>query len=224
MAIRIYPKGSGEQLSKDFKAYEFDCPCSRCTETKIDTDLVAILQKNRDHFGKPISPSAYRCPEHNAETPNAAKASKHMLGCAADFSIRGVPTKEIAAYNESIGVKGIGLYDTFVHVDTRQSKAFWYSHKQVPITTFGGAQAEQKAEAASVSVELPILKKGSHGNAVEALQVLLQAMGYFIGRNGPDGIFGETTENALLCFQEDRSLNDADGIVGTLEWRALLGL
>ena len=230
MNIKIFPKGSGEQLSANFKAYEFDCPCDNCTQTKIDLDLVEILQKNRDHFGKPISPNAYRCPQHNAETPNAAKASKHMMGCAADFSIDGVPPLEIAAFNESIGVKGIGLYDTFVHVDTRPNKAFWYSHKQVPRTTFGGAQEEEKEETyVPITVDLPVLTKGDKGDTVEALQIMLKGRGYHLGSYGPnkdgiDGHFGAATENAVTAFQEDMELEDWDGTVGAPEWRALLGL
>ena len=230
MNIKIFPKGSGEQLSANFKAYEFDCPCDNCTQTKIDLDLVEILQKNRDHFGKPISPNAYRCPQHNAETPNAAKASKHMMGCAADFSIDGVPPLEIAAFNESIGVKGIGLYDTFVHVDTRPNKAFWYSHKQVPRTTFGGAQEEEKEETyVPITVDLPVLTKGDKGDTVEALQIMLKGRGYHLGSYGPnkdgiDGHFGAATENAVAAFQEDMELENRDGTVGGTEWRALLGL
>ena len=227
MTIKIFPKGSDEQLSPNFKAREFDCPCPRCTETRIDLDLVEILQKNRDHFGEPISPNAYRCPEHNAETPNAAKASKHTLGMAADFHVEGVPTIEVAAYNESIGVKGIGHYDTFVHVDTRPTKAFWYSHAQHPRTTFGGLQDPQEGEeetpTATVTVELPVLRKGSQGGSVGLLQMLLIGYGYAVGGTGADGIFGVATEHALTCFQEDTDL-EADGVAGAETWRKLLGL
>lgn len=230
MNIKIFPKGSGEQLSANFKAYEFDCPCDNCTETKIDLDLVEILQKNRDHFGKPIGGNrlnAYRCPQHNAEIPNAAKASKHMQGMAADFSIEGVTPLEIAAYNESIGVKGIGLYDTFVHVDTRESKAFWYSHAQQPRTTFGGAQDPQKSQeaatGATVTVELPVLRLGDTGETVKALQMLLVGNGYNLGVWSVDGAYGENTEHAVTCFQEDMVLA-ADGIVGAQTWAKLLGL
>lgn len=236
MAVKIYPKGSGEQLSTNFRAYEFDCPCNNCTETKIDMDLVQILQKDREHFGKPISPNGYRCPQHNAETPNAAKASKHTQGMAADFSIPGVKPLEIAAFNESIGVKGIGLYDNFVHVDTRTTKAFWYSHAQEKRTTFGGAQTAQKpaeaenAKRETVSMDLPVLRKGYSGKDVEAFQIMLVGRGYNLGNYGPDndgvdGHFGAATENAVLSFCEDVEIeNDGSGTVGAAEWRALLGL
>ena len=66
-----------------------------------------------------------------------------MDGMAADISISGIAPSEIAKYAESIGVLGIGLYETaadgyFVHVDTRTTKSFWYGHAQKRMTTFGG--------------------------------------------------------------------------------------
>jgi peptidoglycan hydrolase-like protein with peptidoglycan-binding domain len=38
-----------------------------------------------------------------------------------------------------------------------------------------------------------------------------------------DGCFGEQTRQAIIVYQEDRSL-DGDGIVGKNTWRKLLGL
>ena len=128
-------------------------------------------------------------------------------------------------------MKGIGLYDTFVHVDTRTTKAFWYSHKQLPRTTFGGTQEEEKEETiyVPITVDLPVLTKGDKGDTVEALQIMLKGRGYHLGSYGPnkdgiDGHFGAATENAVTAFQEDMELEDWDGTVGAPEWRALLGL
>jgi len=143
MAIKTYPKGSTEKLAPNFYAYEFDCACSRCTETKVDEELPKILQKIWDYFGKPVRITGpYRCPAHNAEIPNAAKGSLHMKGMAADIQVDGIQPAEVAEFAESMGVLGIGLYDDFVHVDTRTYKSFWYGHAQEKRTTFGGAAAE----------------------------------------------------------------------------------
>lgn len=150
MAIKTYPKGSREMLAPNFMAKEFDCSCSRCKVTLVDEQLVDYLQQIRDHFGKPIGGrrlTAYRCPEHNAEVANASKNSRHMQGMAADISIEGEEPAEIAKFAESIGVPGIGLYDTdkdghFVHIDNRTYKSFWFGHAQERRTTFGGAQEE----------------------------------------------------------------------------------
>lgn len=163
MAVKTYPKGSKEKLSENFHAYEFDCNGSGCcTETKIDPDLVAYLQKIRDHFGKPVKiASGYRCATHNGKISNASKKSKHMEGMAADIKVEGVAPAEVAKYAESIGIKGIGLYEgndgSFVHVDTRTTKSFWYGHAQAYRSTFGGATTnnateEKTASAASYSL------------------------------------------------------------------------
>lgn len=143
MAIKIYKKGSTEKLAPNFYAYEFDCACSRCTQTPVDEALPRILQKIRDRFGKPVRITGpYRCPAHNGEIPNAAKGSLHTKGMAADIQVDGTEPAEVAKFAESIGVLGIGLYEDFVHVDTRTYKSFWFGHGQEPRTTFGGAAAE----------------------------------------------------------------------------------
>lgn len=223
MAIKTYKKGSTEKLAENFRAYEFDCSCSRCKQTLIDTELVEILQKIRDHFGAKVFVTGYRCPEHNAEVANAATKSKHMLGMAADIDVEGVAPAEVAKYAESIGVPGIGLYEKkdcgsdFVHIDTRTTKSFWYGHKQAKRTTFGGAPEEK-----TFTLTLRQLRKGSEGDDVKALQQLLIANGENCGGKGADGIFGVNTEAALIHYQCDHSLK-GDGIAGPDTMGTLLG-
>ena len=145
MAIKTYKKGTATKLSTNFKSTEFDCHGSGCcTQTKVDEKLVELLQKIRDYFGKPVQvSSAYRCETHN-KSVGGATGSRHKSGEAADIYISGVKPAEIAKYAESIGILGIGLYETdadghFVHVDTRTTKSFWYGQAQEKRTTFGGA-------------------------------------------------------------------------------------
>ncbi len=65
---------------------------------------------------------------------------------------------------------------------------------------------------------LPVLRKGSKGEAVTRVQKGLQGLGYDTGP--PDGAFGPGTEKAVKAFQADRGLT-ADGIVGERTWSAL---
>lgn len=132
-----YTKGKAVKLSTNFKSTEFDCKGRKCCrETIIDNKLVKTLQKIRNHFGKAvIINSGYRCSTHNTKV-GGAKSSKHKSGKAADIVVIGVKPLDVARYAEKIGVKGIGLYDTFVHIDTRAKKSFWYSHKQEYRSTF----------------------------------------------------------------------------------------
>ena len=228
MAVKIYPKGSTEQLSKNFRAYEFDCRCGRCTETKIDTDLVEILQKSRDHFDKPVHiNSGYRCEYHNANVGGAA-GSLHTKGMAADTWVEGEKPSAVAMFMESIGVLGIGLYETtkdghFVHADSRKTKSFWYGQVQAYRSTFGGAPKAEKAPVETVSVKLPVLSKGDKGESVKALQLLLIGNGYSCGKAGADGDFGSGTDSALRKYQKAEALT-VDGKAGTEVWESLLGV
>ena len=72
----------------------------------------------------------------------------------------------------------------------------------------------------TVEVTLNILKNGSKGESVRALQVLLNGFGYSCGT--ADGSFGAKTLAAVKKFQQKNGLT-ADGIVGAKTWAALLG-
>lgn len=237
MAVKTYKKGSTAKLSEYFSTIEFDCGKSRgcsCATTLIDEKLVEILQRIREHFGKPVTvTSGYRCPAYNGSTKGAATGSLHTKGQAADIVVAGVKPAEVAKYAESIGVLGIGLYETdkdghFVHVDTRTVKAFWYGQAQAPRTTFGGAtpitsKPTAPAKPATCSVKLPVLKKGHKGDHVKALQLLLIGRGYGCGKAGADGDFGAATEQALDKYKKAKKLaaNDA---ADAATWVSLLGV
>ena len=67
-----------------------------------------------------------------------------------------------------------------------------------------------------VDIVTMTLKKGASGEAVRALQEMLNNLGYSCG--AADGVFGSKTRAAVLAFQHDEGLT-ADGIAGpkTLE-------
>lgn len=145
--MATYARGKAIKLSNNFYLKEFECKCGKCKNTIIDAKLVNSLQKIRDKYNKPlIINSGYRCAKHN-KAVGGATLSKHRFGMAADIVVKGVAPKDVAAYAESIGIKGIGLYPTFVHVDTRRSKSFWYGAQQEARATFGGKNIRQVAEA-----------------------------------------------------------------------------
>lgn len=73
------------------------------------------------------------------------------------------------------------------------------------------------------TVKLPELARGSKGEAVKAMQYLLNGRGCSCGMYGADGDFGPATEAALLAFQRRNDL-EADGICGNASWAALLGM
>lgn len=220
-----YKKGSRIQLSKNFWSYEFDCHGTGCcTETIISAKLVAYCQQIRDHFGTSVSISSpYRCPVHNGGTKNAATGSRHTKGDAADIVVSNHSPRDVAAYCESIGILGIGLYETqsdgfFVHIDVRDYKSFWYGQACAARTTFGGTQTtvsaqKQPAQQTQASTTITALSCGSKGAAVKDLQEKLIKLGHSVGACGADGEFGYGTSLAVKDFQKSCGLIQ-DGIAG----------
>lgn len=231
MAIKTYNSKDATKLSNNFRVNEFSCKCGKCTKVLIDDKLVEYLQKIRDHFGKPVYISAYRCEAHNKAVGGVSR-SYHMLGQAADVTISGVAPAEVAKYAESIGILGIGLYETkqddfFVHIDTRTTKSFWYGQAQARRTTFGGAPAQSTTTTTTstptktYALNLPLLVEGMTGESVKSLQQLLNAKGFNCGT--PDGIFGAKTKAAVIAYQNKYKLTP-DGKVGSQVWTSILGL
>lgn len=226
MEIKTYKRGSTAKLSENFKASEFLCKGSGCcTEGKIDPALVTILQKIRDHFGKPVHiSSAYRCATWNKQVGGVSR-SYHCYGQAADIKVEDTAPAEVAKYAESIGVLGIGLYETdadghFVHVDTRTTKSFWYGQAQKRRTTFGGApKTETKEEGYEMNMRT--MRKGDKGEDVRALQILLKGRGYNCGT--ADGVFGSNTDSKVRAYQKAKGL-EVDGVAGPATLGSLLGV
>lgn len=205
MAVKIYSKkkDGNNKLSANFSVREFACN-DGSDEVKIDLALVTLLQKIRDHFKKPVKiNSAYRTPSHNKKIGGSPN-SQHMLGKAADIKIVGVEPIDVARYAELIGAKGVGVYPTFTHIDTRQLKTCWKN--------------DGKSNN-GVSSFLPALKKGDKGEGVKELQLLLKAKGFSCGST--DGVFGERTELAVKAFQNTHKI-EVDAVVGQVTWSKLL--
>lgn len=143
--LAVYAKGNAIKISSNFKSTEMDCKGKKCcSNTLIDKQLINYLQKIRNHFNKPITiNSGYRCAIHN-EAVGGARYSKHIQGKAADIVVKGVKPAEVAKYCESIGIKGIGLYGTFTHIDTRSKKSFWKGSNQSYVSTFGGIKTNRQ--------------------------------------------------------------------------------
>lgn len=119
-------KDGDKKLSANFKVREFACN-DGSDPVFISPELVEVLQKIREHFGKPVVlNSGFRTASYNKKV-GGATYSQHQYGTAADIRISGVSPKKIAEYAETLlpGKGGIGIYSTFVHVDVRKVKSRW---------------------------------------------------------------------------------------------------
>lgn len=119
-------------MTKNFKKSEFDCKCCCKMPPKVLANVVRTadnLQVLRDVLGKPIKiNSAYRCKTHNLAS-GGVKSSQHILGIATDLATNNpeslYDTIEKLIEKGLLKEGGLGLYNTFVHYDTRGNKARW---------------------------------------------------------------------------------------------------
>lgn len=82
-------------------------------------------------------------------------------------------------------------------------------------------EAGEKAAEETVQLRgLPLLRRGSRGDAVRAVQYLLLTRGMMLRKYGADGDYGQETEDAVKEFQRLKGL-EADGECGALTWCAL---
>lgn len=111
--------------SKYFLDKEFVCKCG-CGTGGINPALLPILDDVREKFGVTTVNSGVRCAKHNKAVGGAPK-SQHVLKNAADIKVRGVKPEVVHAYliKKYPDSLGIGLYNSFVHVDVRPWKARW---------------------------------------------------------------------------------------------------
>lgn len=81
-----------------------------------------LLEELRGHVMRPVRVhSGYRDPRYNAAVGGSPK-SQHLRFTAIDFSVDGIQPRTLALWlndHKRAAKLGIGLYKTFVHVDTR---------------------------------------------------------------------------------------------------------
>lgn len=154
MVIQYSKKVDGEKkISKNFKVKEFACK-DGSDKILLCDETVAILQAVRDYFGKPVTiNSAYRTPAYNKKVGGASK-SQHVVGTACDIRVTGVPPAAVASFLEAFyPAHGIGLYPTFVHVDSRGHKTYWKDKGNNVVSTFGQKNLHLQYKQASVKQE-----------------------------------------------------------------------
>lgn len=116
------------RLTRHFCREEFACCCG-CGFDTVDYALLEGLQELRDIVGEAIHVnSGCRCVLYNASLPDASPTSQHLRGRAADVWCAGYPPRKLAAISGTLRAfqtGGIGIYGSFVHLDTRGHVARW---------------------------------------------------------------------------------------------------
>lgn len=168
-------KNGNQNLSENFKVREFACK-DGTDKLLVDLEMVYVLQKIRDISGQAvIINSAYRTPAYNKKVGGATN-SYHLYGRAFDIRTSGLSLDNICAVANSLGVKGILRYSSFIHIDSRPNK-YHYSYVTNRNVTYETYRIPFKGN----------LRKGSRGEEVGILQFKLNSLGYNCGI--ADGIF-----------------------------------
>lgn len=90
---------------KHFKKSDFACK-DGCGLNNIDIRVVYVLEKIRNHFNAPvIVTSGSRCAKHN-KAVGGVQGSRHVLGKAIDFYVKGVPISKVVAYTKQLVKEG----------------------------------------------------------------------------------------------------------------------
>ena len=144
-------KDGSTYLSDNFKVKEFACNDGSDTVLIAD-ELVSLLQKIRDHFGVAVTiNSGYRTSTYNKKVGGTTN-SQHVKGTAADIVAKGVDPLTVAQYAEYLmpDSGGIGVYQTFTHVDVRTNRSRWDNRSGKEVVVSGWPGYEEKTEMSEI--------------------------------------------------------------------------
>ena len=102
---------------------ERELKCSHCGEEHMDPHFMKALVKLRRECGFPFNlNSAYRCKDHPDEKKKTSRRiGAHRLGRAVDIRVRGANAHRLLRLATKMGVLGIGVARTFLHIDNMDS-------------------------------------------------------------------------------------------------------
>ena len=117
-------------VTKNFRRSEFRCPCGCGKDRPIDPKLIYLLQSLREKIDRPIYISiggGIRCKAYNRKI-GGYPTSAHLFGRAVDISVKNMGIIDLAIAAKEIGFPRIGLYRSFIHIDTLRPvpSASWY--------------------------------------------------------------------------------------------------
>ena len=124
LVYSLRENGPGLRLSTNFVLVEF---ASRdgADEVKVHPALVALLEDLRERVGKPVHiNSGYRSPAHNRRIGGASR-SRHVMGLAADVTVRGMTPSQVWKVLAAMNPGGLGRYRSFTHVDVEGTNRRW---------------------------------------------------------------------------------------------------
>jgi uncharacterized protein YcbK (DUF882 family) len=109
---------------KYFNYEEFDSPDIQGSGQLMDPELLDMIDKAREIYGKPIHvTSGYRTEDHNRKV-GGVDSSSHLKGLAIDVAcVRSNDRFEMLTALIEVGFNRIGVASTFIHVDIDKDKS-----------------------------------------------------------------------------------------------------
>ena len=105
-------------ISQHFSRYEIACKCG-CGLDTMDGETLRVADECREFVGAPITPSSgARCLEHNRAV-GSSDTSQHVRCRAMDLPVPDPKALYDWLCTRYPGRYGFGLYNSFIHVDTR---------------------------------------------------------------------------------------------------------
>lgn len=123
--LRRNKKADSYRITENFTVGEMKCKCGRC-ELMPSLEFVQKLQTLRNKYGFPmVIRSAARCPDHNTYVGGAPN-SMHKQARAVDVEVLDDrERRRFVRLAMQHGWGGIGVYDTYVHIDDRDDEIMW---------------------------------------------------------------------------------------------------
>ena len=109
---------------KHFNYDEFDSPDELGSGKNMNYELLEMIDKAREIYGKPIRVnSGYRTQSHNQKV-GGVNSSSHLKGLAIDVAcVRSSDRFEMLTALLEVGFNRIGVASTFIHVDIDKNKS-----------------------------------------------------------------------------------------------------
>lgn len=126
-SLRIKDADKLAYVPEFFRDIEFNTATPRCSISDMDPKFLEKLDNLRRSCGFPLSVNCFYRSEEWDKKHGRSGQSYHCRGRAADIRCFDSYKRACIVHNAAlVGLNGIGVYKTFIHVDDRPVSTLWY--------------------------------------------------------------------------------------------------
>lgn len=122
LKFSVEKMGKTYRLARNFRLHEAQCS-DGSDIVFVHPATLMLIQHLRDEFGAIKVNSWYRTPSYNSRV--GTRNSKHMLGMAVDIVPMKMSLDQFIVEVKQLPIGGIGIYKSFVHLDTYGNGRRW---------------------------------------------------------------------------------------------------